>query len=198
MTQKKVLIGVLFILFLSTVGLFLKLNKLEKQYQQTVDELFFTKPQGSNTENRLFELIQTVSLLNSQVETLQSDLTEFKFFSKNKDHYSLNGKQFGLSHCCTGNGILNYDFFLEDPPGSGNLFDFGTSSYITFADSDIIKSFNVVPVGGVYPHQIYKIIINSNLRYSEGIVFPQRSEYGVFYNRLYSVKEDFLNYRASI
>lgn len=151
-------------------------------------------------------------LAEDNYEIARREQAETYFLLRNKDRYELSGGRFILMNCCFSLRddleLIGYDFLLENPLGSGNFDDFGASSYINFDGKDTIKNFNVVKIGGGDKNPIYKIIIDSSLRHSEGIVYPYYDEeyaeyfgdeaYGVNYERLYEVKGDLFEYRASI
>lgn len=147
----------------------------------------------------LDDLRKRIGKLESTTDEITRRITEETFFSNNERRYELENGRFVLGFCCiNGNNQLVYDFLIEDPPGSGELDDFGTTSYINFYSADVIKSFRVIPVGNLLDRKIYKIIIDSNTRHSEGVIYPQDEGFAIFYEYLYRINKDMRNYTADI
>lgn len=194
--NKKVLLFFSLILFVNSIGivaLLFKYSELKYSIKRTEKETTNLIPED--------DLIRKeIASLKNSLNSDKTKLIELDFFSRNKKKYELNNGKYSFAYCCTGDDKTNlyYDFSIHRSDGSTD--DFGTSSYLNFLSHDTIESINTEVVGLVnYKDPILKIIIKTQDRYTEGIVYPESYYEGTpQYSRLYEINGDYLDYRASV
>jgi hypothetical protein len=159
-------------------------------------------PSIKDYEPKIAQLENSNKNLETKIKSAKQELDEFKFLIRSKPEYSFNGSQFKFNRCCVsstpeGLTLIGYDLLIEDPLGSGNYDDFGTSSYISFLGNDTIKS--ILAQKQPYPAVgVYKIIIDSEYRHTEGVIYPNTYESGTDYERVYVIENDGKNYYTKI
>lgn len=182
------------VLLVNSIGLFILfwtiINYRNILWQFTIKDL--------NRQNTIDELKQEINSLQNALTENKKKFLELEFFSKNKRKYEIGNTKHGIYFAGNDEHYLYYDLNVERADGS--VDDFSTSTYINFNSWDIIESFKVEIVGLINERDpIYKIIIQTRDRYTEGIVFPNSYSDGIVsYSRLYEIKNDYLDYRVSI
>lgn len=198
-----------FLFLIYGLGVFLLLSNfvqtiiLDSNIHQIDFELRDLKASNKELSEEIKELKSAATKSNSVLNDHETSINENTFFLHNEKEYKFLNERVRLHHCCTSSLIhndklLGYDLLLEDPIGSGNYFDFGTSSYISFNKNDVIKNIDIQQLPGVPNKPIYKISIDSNYRYTEGIVYPQYDASSTWYHRLYELTNDSFDYKAEV